>query len=184
AWLRATGESIGILGGLVLQADAFEQLASLRACLLLREAAGLSRRERDVLHHGHVREEVERLEDDPDLAAQRVHVDRSVRDRLAVDDDRARVDRLEAVDAAEERRLPRPRRTDQADDLMQVHGQVDSFEDRELVEALGDSLDRDEVAVGAHTSWARSRFSRSLIRRSVKRANGIVRMTKKIAATV
>src|SRR5205823_6748710 len=151
----------------------------------LREALRLPGRERDVLHHRHVREEVEGLEDDPDLAAEGVDIDSTVRDGLAVDDDRSLVDRFEEVDATEERRLARSGCTDQADHLVDIDGQVDAAQHDELVEALGDPLESDEVGVGAgHTSWARSRRSRSLIKRSVKRANGIVRMTKKTAATV
>ena len=54
--------------------------------------------------------------------------------------------------------------------------------DLELAEALRDSLERDEVAVRAHAACARSRFSRSLIMWSVKRASGIVIATNSAAA--
>ena len=68
--------------------------------------------------HGHVREEVERLEDDPDAAPHAVHVDAARGDLLAVDHDPPGVDGLEQVDAAQERRLAGAGRADQADDLV------------------------------------------------------------------
>ena len=105
---------------------------------------------------------------------------------LTVDDDRPLVDVLEQVDAAEERRLPGARRADQADDLVEIDGEVDPVQHLELAEALGDVLERDEVAVRrrSHAPRARSRRSRCLMMWSVKRASGIVRMMKKTAATV
>ena len=81
--------------------------------------------------------------------------------------------------------LPGARRADQADDLMEIDGEVDPVQHLELAEALGDVLERDEVGVRrAHNAWARSRRSRCLMMWSVKRASGIVRMMKKTAATV
>ena len=97
-----------------------EQVARDRLGLVARHAAHLPRREHHVLQHRHVREEVVRLEDDADLPAQRVHVDLAVREALAVDDDLALLDALEHVEAAKQRRLPRARRADQADDVVLV----------------------------------------------------------------
>ena len=51
-----------------------------------------------------MRKEVERLEDDPDPPADRVDVD-AVADLVAAQEDPAGVDRLEQVDAAQQRRL-------------------------------------------------------------------------------
>ena len=65
-----------------------------------------------------MREQVERLEHDADPPPDRVDVDAAGGDLLAVDDDPAGVDRLEQVDAAQERRLAAPRRADEADDLV------------------------------------------------------------------
>ncbi len=86
----------------------------------------LARRERHVVEHGHVREQVERLEDDPDPPPDPVDVDAVGRDLLAFDDDPSGVDRLEQVDAAQQRRLARPRRADQADDLVLGDDEVDA----------------------------------------------------------
>ena len=82
-------------------------------------------RERDVAEHVHVREQVERLEDDADSPARRVDVDARGRDLLALDRDCACVDRLEQVDTPQKRRLARPAGADQADDLVRVDGQID-----------------------------------------------------------
>ena len=90
----------------------------------------------------HVREEVEGLEDDPDPAAHAVDVDAAGGDLLAADDDPARVDRLEQVDAAQERRLARAGGADQADDLVLGEREVDAAEHLELAERLVDALDR------------------------------------------
>ena len=48
-------------------------------------------------------------------------------DLLALDDDAAGVDRLEQVDAAQQRRLARPRRADEAHDLVLLDGEVDAL---------------------------------------------------------
>ncbi len=183
--LLSAGEPVGVLIGLVRQADLGEQLARPSARPLLPEAAGVDRRKRHVVENGHVREEVVGLEDDADAPPERVQVDLPVRNRLSVDDDRSLIDALEQVDAAEEGRLAGAGRADQAHDLVQIDGEVDASEDLEILEPLPDVLERDEVRVRrCHTACARSRRSRSLIRLSVKRASGIVRMTKNTAATV
>ena len=74
-----------------------------------------------------MREQVERLEHDPDPAPDPVDVDALGRDLVALDDDPAGVDRLEEVDAAQERRLAAPRRADQADDLVLGDLEVDAL---------------------------------------------------------
>ena len=68
------------------------------------------RRQGDVLEHGQVREQVERLEDHPDLAADGGDVADVVGQLDAVDDDLAALVLLEPVDGADERRLARSRR--------------------------------------------------------------------------
>ena len=96
-----------------------------------------------------MREEVEGLEDDPDAAPHRVHVDAVRRDLLAADDDPPGVDRLQQVHAAQQRRLPRARRADEADDLVLGQLEVDPAQHLELPERLVDALE-DESGVGAH----------------------------------
>src|SRR5436309_1180210 len=119
------------------------------------------------------------------VIAEPVHVDLRSGDRLSVDDDRALVDVLEQVDAAEQRRLPRSRRTDQADDVVLADVEIDSVQDLEVIEGLPHALQRDKMRdLFAHTACARSFFSRSLMMWSVKRASGIVRKMKNTAATM
>ena len=137
-----------------------EQLRARSSASRLRQPERLARREHDVLEHRHVREEVVRLEDDPDLLPQRVHVDLRAGERLAVDDDRPLVDPLEEVDAAQQRRLARARRADQADDLVHVDVEVDPVEHLEVAEALRTPCSETKWPFCAHTACARSRRSR------------------------
>ncbi len=57
-----------------------------------------------------MREEIVALEDDADALAQPAQVGRRIVHRLAVDDDLAALDRLEPVDAAQQRALAEPER--------------------------------------------------------------------------
>ena len=100
-----------------------------------------------------MREEVERLEHDPDPPPDLVRVDIGQGDVRSVDQDPAGVDRLEQVDAAEQGRLAAARSADQADDLVLADRQVDPAQDLELVEALVEPLDPDEIP--AHRALAR-----------------------------
>jgi hypothetical protein len=106
----------------------------------------LDRRQRHVPQDGHVREEVERLEDDPDLTAYGVPVDALDSDLRAMDPDPSRLDLLQKVDAAQQRRFARSARADQADNLVLVQGQVDPFQDLESVERLVDAFEPDSFA--------------------------------------
>ena len=69
ALLLAAREPVGVLVPLVGEAEALEQHGRLRVGLAPRLPERLARREGHVLEHAHVREEVERLEDDPDPRA-------------------------------------------------------------------------------------------------------------------
>ena len=127
-----------------------------------------------------MREEVVGLEDDPDPAADAVHVDTACRDLLAVDHDAALVDRLEQVDAAEQRGLARAGRADQAHDLVLGDLEIDPAQHLVLAEGLVQVLDQD----GAHAMPPATRRRRSrATSQSVKRASGIVIATKSVAAT-
>jgi hypothetical protein len=88
--------------------------------------------------HAQVRKEVELLEDhaDPLPDARRVHA--AARDFLALEPDRAGVETLEQVRAAEERRLAAPARADDRQDLSCADGQVDAAEDVGRAETLVD----------------------------------------------
>jgi hypothetical protein len=64
-----------------------------------------------------VREEIERLEDETDRAADSIDIDTAGGDVLPGDEDAAAADRLDEVDAAKQRRLARAGGADQTDDL-------------------------------------------------------------------
>ena len=99
-------------------------------------------------------------------------------DLLAVDDDPARVDRLDQVDAAQQRRLARARRADQADDLVLGDGEVDAAQHLELRRTTcGRPRATSSVGHAATPAACRRRRSRT-ISQSVKRASGIVIATK------
>ena len=104
-----------------------------------------------------MREEVERLEDDADAAAHDVHVDAARRDLAAVDEDAAIVDRLEQVDAAQQRRLARPGGADQADDLVLGDVEVDAAQHRDLAERLVDVLEPERAHIATAPTWRRLR---------------------------
>jgi hypothetical protein len=100
----------------------------------------------DVLQGGHVREEVEALEDHPDLGPAARHLRLAelvelvarfaVSHQLAVDPQPSCVDLLEVVDAAQEGRLAGARRAQQAHDLARSHLERDALQHLEAAEAL------------------------------------------------
>ena len=116
-----------------------------------------------------------------DPAPDPVHVHAPRRDLLPLDENPARVDPLEQVHAAQQRRLAGAGRTDQAHDLVLAYREVDSPEHGRLPERLVQPLDLER---GGHAStpetWRRRRSRR--ISQSVKRASGIVIATKSSAA--
>jgi hypothetical protein len=65
-----------------------------------------------------VREQVEALEHDADIAPVLVDIDARAADDLALEADGAALDRLEGVDAAQQRRLAAPGGADEADQLV------------------------------------------------------------------
>ena len=81
-------------------------------------------------------EEVERLEDHADVGTQLRECRALLGQLLAVDRDRARVDGLEAVDRAAERRLARPARPDDDDDLAAIDDRVDVLQHVQVAEVL------------------------------------------------
>ena len=125
--LLAAGEPVGVLAGLLGQPDPVAAAPGPAPRPRPRElAVHQPRRQRDVVQHGHVREQVVRLEDHADPAAHAVGVDPRVGDVLAVEPDRAVVDRLQQVDAAQQRRLARAGRADQRDHLVLGDVEVDA----------------------------------------------------------
>ena len=75
-----------------------------------------------------MREEVVGLEDDADTPPDSIGVDTTRGDLLALEEHPAGPDGLEDVYAAQECRLARPGRSDQAHDLMLGHREVDPSE--------------------------------------------------------
>ena len=106
----------------------------------------LHRGQRHVPQHGHVREQVEGLEHDPDVPAHQVRVDVRPGDLLAPQADPPGVDRLEQVHAAQQRGLAGAGRPDQADHLVRGHGQVDALEHLVGAERLAQPLDPDRLS--------------------------------------
>jgi len=94
-----------------------------------------------------VREQVEALEDDADVAPVPVDVHPRPRHQPALQADRAGVDRLECVDAAEQGGLSRAGGADEADHLVLAHGQVDAAQHRVVAEALLDPAHVQECGV-------------------------------------
>ncbi len=104
-----------------------------------------------VLQHGHVREEVEVLEDHADLGPEGADDIGLLHDEpallvlavshfLAVHQDGALVHLFEEVDHPEQRRLARARRADDDDPLPLLDIEVHLVHSREAAEALDDSL--------------------------------------------
>ena len=85
----------------------------------------------------------------------------SVVTSYAADDDPPGVDRLQEVDAAEQRRLAGARRADQADDLVLGHGQVDPAQHLGLPERLVQALDDERLAHATTPAAWRRRRSRA-----------------------
>lgn len=81
------------------------------------DAFDFARGQRDVFQHRQMRKGVELLEHDADLAAQLVQVGVAGVNLGPVDDDATTVDRLQPVDAGQERRFARTRAADHRDNL-------------------------------------------------------------------
>src|SRR5690625_3823204 len=145
ALLLAAGQLSGILARLLLDADAGEELAGSLIGFGLRLLAYLDRAERDVLEDRLVREQVERLEDHPDVGAQLGECLALLRQLVTVDGDTAVVDRLQAIDRAAQRRLTRAGRADHDDDLAGCDVQVHIAEYVEVCEPLLDIVHRHHV---------------------------------------
>ena len=73
-----------------------------------------------------MREQVEALEHDADVLAQRVEIDAPPRHPFAVQPDLALLDRLQRVHATQQGRLSGTRGTDEADDLVFIDAEIDT----------------------------------------------------------
>ena len=140
----------GIALELVGEPDALEQLLRLAARERPRHLLHVHRRLHHVLERRHVPEEVEALEHHPDLRALAADLlvvqlvepvaRLPVADEAPVHPEPAGVDLLQVVDAAEERRLPRARRPEDADDRPGWHLERDPLQHLEPAEALVHAL--------------------------------------------
>ena len=147
--LLAAGELMRMLPRLLGEADAGEQFA----CALLRLGAGTMADpaccERQVVHHGQVREEVELLENHPDPLAYGRDICSLAGDLLALEKDPTGIQRLEQVDATQECALPAPARADDRQHFAGRDLEVDPLEDVVVTEALVDALSRTTGSVVA-----------------------------------
>src|SRR6476660_4486192 len=111
-----------MLACLLLEPDPGQE--DLRALLRLAapEPANPPRSKGEVVENRQLREEVELLEDHPDLLADARHVGALGGDLGALEDDATGVERLEEVDAAEERRLAASTRPDHDEHLAARYG--------------------------------------------------------------
>src|SRR5262245_65147625 len=135
---------IGVLLG--AQAHARKLLARDRDGLLARKPLHLDRRLDHVLQHRQMREQIELLKNDADALPHQVELALAhahpaaggghPSHRLAVDGDLARIERLQEVDAREERALAGSARPDHGDHLAAMHRQIDALEDLGAAVAL------------------------------------------------
>ena len=145
ALLLTAGELAGIVALFVSQAHQLEKLARTLGAVGLRHTAMHLEGEHDVGQHRTLLEQAEVLENHTDGRAQVEQLLAAVtRDVLTVDDDATRRGALQQVDAAHKRGLARARRTDDAEDIAVVDGEVYVMQD--MVRVVG-ALPKDLVKV-------------------------------------
>ena len=135
----------GIFAGLLGDLDALQIVHRDLLGLALGLLAHPDRRQRQVLQHGQVREQVEVLEHHADVAADLVDLLQVVGKLGAVDDDAALLVLLQAVDAADHGRLAGARRPADHDALAFGDAQVDVAQHVEIAVPLvhADHVDGD-----------------------------------------
>ncbi len=110
------------------QADPFEHLARQDGGLGLGHLLHDLGREHDVFAHRQVREQVELLEHHADLLAQAAQVGAGGVEVFAIDLDHTVVDRLQAVEGAQQGAFARSAAADDRHHLAFLDAQVDAFE--------------------------------------------------------
>ena len=140
--LLAARERVRVVDGLLGEAEPRQELGRRTLRLGPWHPEDLARRERHVVDDPHVGKQVVGLVHDPDPAPDAIDLHALGGDLVALDPDPAGIDRLDQVDAAQERRLATPRRPDKRDDLMLGHVEVDATQDLQLPERLVEPLDR------------------------------------------
>jgi hypothetical protein len=151
ALLLAAGQLRRVLLGVVRQADAGEQLSHTLVDFLARQFTGERQRQRDVVGHGLGRQQVEVLEDHPDLLAkapQAVGVQRS--DFFAIHLDLAATGLFQTVDQAQQGAFTGTRMANQAKHLAVLDAQAGGVQGGDILtgDAVGfmDVLKLDHVA--------------------------------------
>ena len=140
--------------------------------------------ERDVLERGHVSEEVELLEDHPDLgsvARQRPTLDRH---GLALEPQLTIVGHLEAVEASAQRGLTRPRRTRDHDHLSGVDVEVDVGQRVEVPVGLPNPPQGDEHVGGAVKLRGAAHLRQRAARRTSYPLRSIIRIMSTFCFTI
>ena len=147
--LLPAGNLARALGGLTRDAHAAEQFHRQIRGLLLAHAPDLDRREGHVFEHGQVRVQVELLEDHAHLGAQGVHVHFRGVDARPFKEDVPLLDRLQTVQATDERALAGPGRPADDQHLALLDGEVDVLEHMQVTVMLFNvgQFDQRSVAV-------------------------------------
>src|SRR6185312_16041144 len=125
-------------------------------------------RKRHVVDDRLVREQVEGLEDHPELRAGPVQLASLGRLGLAVDEDRSLVDRLQPVDHPAQRRLARARRSDDHGHCAAIDGQVDVLQRRRLAEEFPHAAKLDDRVLARRTG---ALCGRCVVRRGGRRGH-------------
>src|SRR5690606_24766302 len=142
----AAGELVRTRPLAIAEPDELEQRAGLALGLGTRDAVNDSGSERHVVEHTEMREEVQVLEHHADGAGQPSELGARRRcrsQREPGDLDGPRIEALEAVQTAEQRRFARARWPDQRNDRARGSVRVNAVEDRARPEALTQSVDSD-----------------------------------------
>ena len=138
-----------MLVSLVVQADISKQLKGALAHLICGLTLDTQRPLHDVVEHGHLREEVELLEDHPAVCAQASDLLTTMtrgqprRDGDAGHLDRALIGVLQEVDAPQEGALARSRSAEDHDNFAGIDIHVDVLEHLEVAEGLVEPADAD-----------------------------------------
>ncbi|MCY1367093.1 hypothetical protein D9M69_540090 [compost metagenome] len=143
ALLLAAGELRRVMPGALGQAHLGQQFTGQRLGVGLAGAAYADGAEGDVLQGGHLREQVELLEDHAGLLADQPLLHLGVVDLEAIDEQLPATDDLQLVDAAQQGGLARTGRADDDHHLAAADLQVDVMQHLGTAEVLGDALELD-----------------------------------------
>ena len=140
ALLLSAGELVRVGIDLVEQADLVQQGVRPFVGLHRAETAHLHRCQRDVLHDGLVREEVEALKDHADFRTQGVDVGAVVVHRNAVHQNAPARGFFQPVQAAQEGAFPRTRGANDTNDFGRADSAIDAAQHAQAAEVLGQAF--------------------------------------------